>query len=171
MVLAALMAVAAEAVALGAFLTQPEALVALAVTGQFISLHGDYMAVDPVTAALDIGGKLIDRLWPDPAQRDAAKLELLRLQQSGELAEMTARAEIVKTEAGSEHWLTACWRPITMLTFTTLIVARWFGFAAPELTEAEYLKLWDIVELGLGGYVVGRSAEKIMPSIAEALRK
>ena len=31
------------------------------------------MALDPVTAALDVGGKLIDRLWPDPTQRDAAK--------------------------------------------------------------------------------------------------
>ena len=35
---------------------------------------------DPITAALDIGGKLIDRLWPDPAERDRAKLELLRMQ-------------------------------------------------------------------------------------------
>ena len=30
------------------------------------------MAVDPITAALDVGGKLIDRLWPDPTQRDHA---------------------------------------------------------------------------------------------------
>ena len=35
------------------------------------------MALDPITAALDIGGKLIDRFFPDPTQRDAAKLELL----------------------------------------------------------------------------------------------
>jgi hypothetical protein len=33
------------------------------------------------------------------------------------------------------------------------------------------LKLWDIVELGIGGYVIGRSAEKIVPSIADAMRK
>jgi len=43
--------------------------------------------------------------------------------------------------------------------------------AAPNLTEAEYLALWDIVELGLGGYVVGRSAEKIMPQVAAVLKK
>lgn len=29
------------------------------------------------------------------------------------------------------------------------------------------LKLWDIVQLGLGGYVIGRSAEKIIPQVAE----
>ena len=58
-----------------------------------------------------------------------------------------------------------------MLTFGGLIVARWFGWAAPDLSQAEYLKLWNIVELGLGGYVIGRSAEKIAPTIAAALKR
>jgi len=128
------------------------------------------MAVDPITAALDVGGKLIDRLWPDPTQRDQAKLALLELAQKGELAEFTARADIVKTEAASENWLASSWRPILMLTFGALIVARWFGWAAPNLSEAEYLKLWSIVELGLGGYVIGRSVEKIVPGVADALK-
>jgi hypothetical protein len=128
------------------------------------------MAHDPITAALDVGGKLIDRLWPDPAQRDQAKLAMLELAQKGELAEFTGRAEIVKTEAASENWLASSWRPILMLTFGALIVARWFGWAAPNLSEAEYLKLWSIVELGLGGYVIGRSAEKIIPAAAAAMK-
>jgi hypothetical protein len=128
------------------------------------------MALDPVTAALDVGGKLIDRLWPDPSQRDQARLAMLELAQKGELAEFSARADIVKTEAASENWLASSWRPILMLTFGALIVARWFGWAAPNLSEAEYLKLWSIVELGLGGYVIGRSAEKIVPAAAAALK-
>jgi hypothetical protein len=66
---------------------------------------------DPVTAALDIGGKLIDRLWPDPAQRDAAKLELLKLQQSGELAGITGQVEINKIEAANASIFVAGWRP------------------------------------------------------------
>ena len=127
-------------------------------------------ASDPITAALNIGGQLIDRFFPDPAQKAAAQLQLLEMTQKGELAVFSAQADIVKTEAASEHGLTAMWRPITMLTFTALIVARWFGFAAPDLTEAEYLKLWDIVQLGLGGYVIGRSAEKIVPSVVTALK-
>lgn len=128
------------------------------------------MALDPISAALDVGGKLIDRLWPDPAQRDQARLAMLEMAQRGELAEFTGRAEIVKTEAASSHWLAANWRPLTMLTFCGLIVARWFGWAAPNLSEAEYLKLWSIVEFGLGGYVVGRSVEKIVPSVADAFK-
>lgn len=128
------------------------------------------MALDPVTAALDVGGKLIDRLWPDKAQADQARLALLELAQKGELQELTGRADIVKTEAGSEHWLAASWRPILMLTFGALIVARWLGWSAPGISEAEVLKLWSIVELGLGGYVIGRSAEKIVPAVATALK-
>ena len=56
-----------------------------------------------------------------------------------------------------------------MLTFTALIVARWLGYSAPGITEAEALRLWSIVEIGLGGYVIGRSVEKVAPQVAEAL--
>jgi len=35
----------------------------------------------------------------------------------------------------------------------------------------EALKLWDIVDIGLGGYVIGRSAEKVLPGIVESMRK
>jgi hypothetical protein len=129
------------------------------------------MAADPLTAALNLGGQLIDRLWPDSEKRDQAKLALMEMAQKGELAELMGRAEIVKTEAASEHWLAANWRPLLMLTFGGLIVARWFGWAAPNLSEAEYLKLWSIVELGIGGYVIGRSAEKVLPTIAQVLKK
>ena len=54
------------------------------------------MALDPLTAILDVGGKVIDRLFPDPAQRDAAKLELFKLQQNGELAQLAAETELSK---------------------------------------------------------------------------
>lgn len=126
-------------------------------------------AADPITAALNVGNSIIERLWPDPAQQAEAKLKLLALQQSGELGQITAASNIITAEANSESWLARNWRPILMLTFGALIVARWFGWAAPNLSEAEYLKLWDIVQLGIGGYVIGRSGEKIIPAIADAI--
>lgn len=122
------------------------------------------MALDPVTAAFEVGGKLIDKFWPDASEAEKAKQQQF-------LAVFVAQADIVKTEAASNHWLAANWRPLLMLTFGGLIVARWFGLAAPGLSEAEYLKLWSIVEFGLGGYVVGRSVEKIAPTIAGAFNK
>jgi hypothetical protein len=126
--------------------------------------------MDPISAVLDMGGKLIDQLFPDQTDRDAARLRLLELQQSGELAQLAARSGIVKTGASSNGFMASSWRPIVMLVFTALIVARWFGWAAPGLSEHEALKLWDIVHLGLGGYVIGRSAEKILPGLVSVIK-
>lgn len=122
------------------------------------------MSLDPVSATIDLGKTLINKFWPDAGEADQRKMELM-------LSEFTARASIVQAEAASKHWLAANWRPLTMLIFVGLIVARWFGWAAPNLAEAEYLALWDIVQIGLGGYVIGRSAEKVFPGIVQAVKK
>ena len=126
-------------------------------------------ALIPVLAP--ILGKVVGNLFPDPEQKAKAEQEVLvQLMQHQQQIE-TAAASIIQAEAASSHWLAANWRPITMLVFLGLIVARWFGWAAPNLAEAEYIKLWSIVEFGLGGYVVGRSVEKIAPGIADALKR
>lgn len=122
------------------------------------------MALDPITAALDVGKSLIDKFWPDANEAERQRIQSF-------LAVFMGQAEIVKTEAASSNWLAASWRPLTMLIFVGLIVARWFGWAAPNLADAEYLKLWDIVELGLGGYVIGRTVEKVTPQIADAVKR
>jgi len=122
------------------------------------------MALDPLTAALDVGKSLIDKFWPDAGEAERQKVQTF-------LAVFMAQSDIVKTEAASTHWLAANWRPLTMLTFTGLIVARWFGWAAPNLGDAEYMKLWDIVQLGLGGYVIGRSVEKVAGPLADAIKR
>lgn len=60
------------------------------------------MALDPVTAMLDIAGKVIDRLWPDPAHAARAKLEPIKLQQLGDLAEIVGQLEINKAGGRGE---------------------------------------------------------------------
>lgn len=124
-----------------------------------------------IPALAPLLGDIIRSKFPDPAE--AAKLEAEMQAELWRNAHQlnAAAADIIKAEAQSQHWLSAIWRPIVMLTFCGLIVARWFGWAAPNLSEAEYLKLWSIVEFGLGGYVIGRSVEKVAPSIAGALRR
>ncbi len=119
-------------------------------------------------------GQVAKSIFPDPAD----KLKAQQLEQELQLAIINkaneierAGADIVKTEAQSEHFLTATWRPILMLTFGALMVARWTGFSAPGLSEAEVLKLWSIIEIGIGGYVVGRTVEKVALPVAEALKK
>ena len=68
-------------------------------------------------------------------------------------------------------WPARSWRPITMLTFVALIAARWLGYAQPDLSEAEVLALWSVVQYAMTGYVVGRSVEKVAPLIAAAVTK
>lgn len=121
--------------------------------------------------AIGAGLAIINKFIPDPAAKAAAQQAWLEMESKERLTVLGAQATIVNTEAASSHWLAANWRPLTMLTFTALIVARWFGWAAPNLSPDEYIKLWDIVQLGLGGYVIGRSAEKIVPAIADAVKR
>ena len=134
-----------------------------------------------IPALAPIVGQIVGSLFPDPTEKAKAEAEAMRqlLAHQGEIEAAAAKiiqteaaaAKIIQTEAASTHWLAANWRPLTMLVFVGLIVVRWFGWAAPNLSEAEYLKLWSIVEFGLGGYVIGRSVEKVAPSIAGALRR
>lgn len=78
---------------------------------------------------------------------------------------MQMQADIITSEAKSEHWLVASWRPITMLTFVGLVAAHWFGFTPENMPQETVDNLFLLVQLGLGGYVVGRSAEKVAKSI------
>ena len=124
-----------------------------------------------IPALAPILSRVAGNLFPDPAAKAKAEAEMALALMANQKELEQAAANIIKAEASSTNWLASSWRPVVMLTFAGLIVARWFGWAAPNLSEAEYLKLWSIVELGLGGYVIGRSAEKIIPGVAEALKK
>lgn len=123
------------------------------------------MALEPITAALEIGGKLIDRLWPDKAGADAAKLKLFELQQSGELAVITGQLEINKIEAASPNLFVSGWRPFfgwvcgAALAYQYLFrpmsiaVTVAFGFPPPTMVGLESHELWELTFnlLGLGG--------------------
>lgn len=117
------------------------------------------------------GLSIINKLIPDPAAKAAAQTAWLSMEHDERVKMLEGQVNIISAEASSSSWLASSWRPITMLTFTALIVCRWFGWSAPNLSPEEYIKLWDIVQLGLGGYVIGRSGEKIATSIASAIKK
>ncbi len=129
------------------------------------------MAYEPVTAVLEIGGKLIDRLWPDPAQRDAAKLELLKLQKSGDLSIITSQLEVNKEEAKNASVFVSGWRPFIGWVCGMACAWNWIGLPALKagLVIAGYtldLRPADLTEmlpvlmgmLGLGGL---RTIEKL----------
>ena len=116
------------------------------------------LALAPLLA---IGGKLIERLIPDPEARDKAKLELMRLDEQGELQAMQTSAGIITAEAQGESWIQRTWRPIMMLFFGALVGAYWFGYTPENLSDERVGDLFNLVQIGIGGYIVGRSAEKV----------
>lgn len=80
---------------------------------------------------------------------------------------LKAQSAIIVAEANGQSWMQRNWRPITMLTFLVLVVADTFGLTEFRLSE----QAWVLLQIGLGGYVVGRSAEKIMPNVMKAMGK
>jgi len=103
---------------------------------------------------------LIDDVVEDKDQAALLKNNLQTMVLEGQMKEVEAAMKIVIAEAQGGSWIQRSWRPLTMLTFVALIVARWLGFTAPGITTEVELALFEIIKIGLGGYVVGRSVEK-----------
>jgi hypothetical protein len=74
---------------------------------------------------------------------------------------LESRASIITAEAKGDSFLQRSWRPITMLTFLALTVGDSLGWLPNPLAP----QAWTLLQLGLGGYVVGRSGEKITKAI------
>ena len=107
-------------------------------------------------------GKAIDKAIPDKDQASQLKASINSQIIALDKTELEQAGKVIAAEATGESWLQRNWRPSTMLTFTGLIVAHWLGWTAPGLSESQIIALLEIVKIGLGGYVVGRSAEKVM---------
>jgi len=124
----------------------------------------------PLGALLDIGGKILDKVFPDPAQAEQAKLKLLEMQQNGELAKMQAEIaesqEITKrweADMSSDSWLSKNIRPLALIAifagYFLFAMMSAFGFNATE-SYVQLLGQWgQIVFLA---YFGGRTVEKVM---------
>ena len=124
--------------------------------------------------------KLVDELHTSEEEKQAAKQKIFQLQSElftqaldYEKNLIKAKADIVKAEAQGDSWIQSNWRPITMMFFLVLIGLYWFGLAPQYLIDNPDLvdSLFDLIKIGLGGYVVGRSAEKIAPAIRDMARR
>ena len=118
--------------------------------------------------------ELVDDLHTSEEEKMKLRNELAKMQfdmqkkiLDHETKLMVKQADIVKAEAQSKNWLTASWRPLLMLTFAALIVARWFGLTSNEITPELEIELFTIVKYGIGGYVGARSGEKIVTTIMD----
>lgn len=120
---------------------------------------------------------MIDNVHTSTEEKLSKKAQLLELQASFlvqaleyESDQLKQKAKIITTEAKSEHWVTATWRPITMLSFVAAILAYWFGLTPNTIPPEAVDEMFLLVQIGLGGYVVGRSAEKVIPNVMTAMK-
>jgi hypothetical protein len=118
---------------------------------------------DLIAGIFKPAAELIDNLHTSEEERLEQKRKLLEIQAASmdsalqyERSLMESQSRIINSEAKSEHWLTATWRPITMLTFLALAVGDSLGLLSTPLRD----EAWTLLQLGLGGYVAGRSIEK-----------
>jgi hypothetical protein len=118
-----------------------------------------------------IGGKVIDPLWPDPLQAAQAKLELIKLQQSGDLAQIAGQLEINKAEAAISNSFISGWRPFVGWTcgagfavhFVIGTLGDWVSALAGHTVKFPQIDLDTMMPLlfGMLGIEAYRTAEKI----------
>ena len=123
---------------------------------------------------LPFAGKILDKFFPDPAQKAEAQVKLMEMAQSGELARMANDTELFKTEQNnltdrheadmsSDSWLSKNIRPLTLVAiftgYFTFGIMDANGIKANE-SYVQLLGQWGMLVMSF--YFGGRTLEKIM---------
>jgi len=121
---------------------------------------------------------LIDALHTSEDEKLRAKAGLLTIQAAitdkvleyeSRLAE--AQAKVITAEAQGSSWLQRNWRPLLMLTFTFIVAWNYIVVPVVDAPPAAIPdNMWTLMQLGVGGYILGRSGEKIVPAVISALK-
>lgn len=111
-----------------------------------------------------------DRLELDlELKKLAVSLQMKALEYEQDIVK--AKAEIIVAEAGGQSWIQRNWRPLIMLSFGFIIIYQKFLAPVFHLQSVELEdKFWNLLEIGMGGYVFGRTVEKIMPEVKEIFK-
>lgn len=84
---------------------------------------------------------------------------------------LKSKTDLIKTEMQG-NWFQKSWRPVLMLMFGFIVIYNYwfaptFGTPTTELPQ----DFWQLLKISIGGYVIGRSGEKIVPQLSDKLRK
>ncbi len=104
---------------------------------------------------------VIDKAVEDKDQAASIKAKLQEMVLTGQMKEIESAASIIVAEAKGDSWLQRSWRPLLMCLFGVIIANNYlvvplFGTPAAAIPP----DMWDLLKLGVGGYVLGRSVEK-----------
>lgn len=116
---------------------------------------------------IDSAGELIDKTFTNDEERLTAKNQLADLVMT-KLNEGLAMQRDVLVAEIQGNGLQRNWRPLVMLAFAGIIVYEYFVAPLFSLTSANLPgRFFDLLEIGLGGYVIGRSVEKVAESVTK----
>lgn len=120
-----------------------------------------------VTNLVSAVGEIVDRLTLPGREKKQLETDILRLLIAVEEKNISEQAASIREEARG-NWLQRSWRPIVMLVFTLIILAGTF-LNLPILADTS--RFWDLLEIGLGGYIIGRGSEQLVSSLLKRPRK
>lgn len=124
--------------------------------------------------------ELVDSLHTSEEEKLLVKNTMLEVQTTFlvqalnfEQERLKAKAEIIKAEASSGNWLTSSWRPVTMYSFLVMLLTYWWGWVElPDTVTPEVLaNVFDLMKIGIGGYIGSRGIEKVAPSVIKAFKQ
>ena len=122
--------------------------------------------MSPVKGIVGAVSELVDRLTLPAREKKQLETDLLKVFIEWEQRVMEARSEVLAEEVRG-NWLQRSWRPLVMLTFALIVLVGTFT-SLPILADTS--RFWDLLEVGIGGYVMGRSGEKILQVFARKRR-
>lgn len=108
-----------------------------------------------------IANSVIDKVVTDKNEAQRIKAGIATAFMAEGAAHLEAASKIIIAEANG-GFLQRNWRPFTMLVFVALVVMKWMGLTDKSVSLEVELELMRLIQIGLGGYVVSRSAEKVM---------
>ena len=116
---------------------------------------------------------LVGRFIPDAEKRAEAQAEITKQILANEKDILNAARDVVSAEIQSDSWMAKSWRPCLMFLLMGQIIwivniAPFFGLVGQttEALKAVPPEFWTLLTIGMGGYIIGRSAEKVADSIA-----
>jgi hypothetical protein len=121
-----------------------------------------------LTVLAPIIGDVLKKVIPDSDKSNEIEKEvkLSLLEHTDSLEKM--RGQIVLEEAKSSNWLTSSWRPLLMMVIISIVALNYLLFPLLNMfMGVNYsielpVELWNLLQIGVGGYVVGRSGEKMI---------
>lgn len=128
---------------------------------------------------------LIDAVHTSEEEKLQLKAALLEVQSGvissvieAETKRTEAQAAIIMAETKSESWLTRNWRPMVMVSLAASTLAYWFGLTPTDPSTGLSVipisiidRMFDLTTIGVGGYIGGRSLEKMAKEVATILKQ